>query len=350
MNTCLALLPNGPSARPFGIAVLALLAAAAVHAAPPATLAETGLYEPGSSTQVRAVNRPFTPQYALWSDGAEKRRWLYIPAGRSIDASRPDAWQFPPGTKLWKEFSHGQRVETRYLERGADGRWSYATYVWSADGRQALRAPAAGLPDLPAAGAPGGRVDIPSQDDCRACHEGSAVPVLGVSALQLSPDRDPNALHATPPAPDALDLRNLQAIGWLRHLPPALNAQPPRISAASPTERAALGYLHANCGHCHNGNGSPAPVRLRLAHTVADAAASTREVLQSMLDKPSRYRPAGLMSPAVVLSPGRPDTSVLSQRMHTRQPQLQMPPLGTRQVDAEALALIDRWVRHELSP
>jgi len=33
-------------------------------------------------------------------------------------------------------------------------------------------------------------------DDCRACHEGRTTPVLGFSALQLSPDRDPNAPHA----------------------------------------------------------------------------------------------------------------------------------------------------------
>lgn len=327
----------------------ALLAAAAVQAAPPATLAETGLYEPGSSTRVRAQNRPYSPQYALWSDGATKQRWLHVPAGRAIDASRPDAWQFPPGTKLWKEFSQGRRIETRYLERLADGRWQYATYVWTADGRQALLAPESGVPDLPAEGAPGGRVDIPSREDCLACHEGAAVPVLGVSALQLSPDRDPGAPHATPPAPDALDLRRLQDIGWLRHLPPALRAQPPRIAASSPTERAALGYLHANCGHCHNGNGTPAPVRLRLAQTVADAAASRREVLQSMLDKPSRYRPAGLATPATVISPGRPAASVLSLRMHSRHPQVQMPPVGTRSVDEQGLALVERWIQQDLS-
>ena len=49
-----------------------------------------------------------------------KRRWISLPPGSAIDASDPDAWAFPVGTRLWKEFSFGgQRVETRYMERQA---------------------------------------------------------------------------------------------------------------------------------------------------------------------------------------------------------------------------------------
>src|SRR5687767_4053533 len=87
-------------------ACLALLLAprAAADPAPlPPRLADTGLYVPGT-LRVRADNQPFSPQYALWSDGASKRRWIHLPAGAFIDASRPDAWEFPAGTKLWKEF------------------------------------------------------------------------------------------------------------------------------------------------------------------------------------------------------------------------------------------------------
>src|SRR6187397_728352 len=68
----------------------------------PATLGGTGLYLPGT-LEVDPRNLPFVPQYPLWSDGATKRRWIRLPEGESIDASDPDAWQFPPGTRLWKE-------------------------------------------------------------------------------------------------------------------------------------------------------------------------------------------------------------------------------------------------------
>ena len=72
-------------------------AAAAAEAEPPRLLRDTGLYAPGSTTEVRATNLPFTPQYPLWSDGTSKRRWLYLPPGTFIDASRPDSWDFPRG-------------------------------------------------------------------------------------------------------------------------------------------------------------------------------------------------------------------------------------------------------------
>ena len=56
------------------------------------SLRETGLYATG--LQVRPDNLPFAPQYPLWSDGADKRRWIHLPPGTSIDASGPD-WRFP---------------------------------------------------------------------------------------------------------------------------------------------------------------------------------------------------------------------------------------------------------------
>lgn len=306
----------------------ALLAPAAAASELPKRLVDTGLYVAGSTTEVRAENLPFSPQYPLWSDGAAKRRWLYLPAGKSIDASRPDAWDFPAGTKLWKEFSHGRPVETRFIERLADGSWRFAAYVWNAEGTEATLAPAEGIAALPAQDAPHGRYTIPGEADCRACHEGAAVPVLGVSALQLSPD-----------------LRDLVARGRLKNLPDKLLADPPQIPAANALERAALGYLHGNCGHCHNDNGAPPPVDLVLAHR-ADGG-NSRKVISSLLGARSRYRTAQAHA---IVEPGHPEASVLVARMRSRNPQSQMPPLGTQVADTEALELIERWIRTQSQP
>jgi hypothetical protein len=317
---------------------LALLVSMAATAAtvPPATLAETGYGRAGALG--------FTPQYPLWSDGAEKRRWVALPPGTAIDARQPDAWQFPRGTRLWKEFAvDGRPVETRYIERRADGSWLYASYVWNATGTEALLAPERGAV-LAVAGAPGGRYVVPGRADCAACHAGAAVPVLGLSALQLSPARDPLAANARPPRAGDVDLPELAARGLLRGLPPALLRTPPRIAADTPTERAALGTLHANCAHCHHRAGGQVPLALTLAQRVAAPRASRDEVVGSLLDTSSRYRP------------GTPPAALLALRMGSRQPQLQMPPLGTQVPDPEGLALIDRWladrplVDHLLTP
>jgi len=311
----------------------------------PRLLRDTGLYAPGSVTQVRRGIASFSPQYPLWSDGAEKNRWMHLPPGTFIDASKPDAWEFPRGTKLWKEFAHeGTRVETRYIERVRDGSWRFATYIWNESGTDAVLAPARGVAALPVRAAPQGRYAVPARTDCIACHGSNAVPVLGLGALQLSPDRDPFAAHGRPLRGGELDLRALVARGQVRGLPRHLLEQPPRIPASTPVERAALGYLQGNCAHCHNSSGNRVPLPLTLAQRAGDPAAARAEVLRTTIGAASRYRPPEADGASVVVVPGDPNNSLLAVRMQSRHAQAQMPPLGTSVPDTEGLALIHRWI------
>jgi hypothetical protein len=290
----------------------------------PATLRETGFF-----TQSRL---PFTPQYPLWSDGATKRRWIHLPAGTSIDATDVDAWEFPVGTQLWKEFSfRGARVETRYMTRTPGG-WQLATYIWNAAGTDATLAPTSGADSVELA--PGVRHRIPGAADCRACHGGSPVPVLAFSALQLSPDRDPNAPHRETPVTGSLDLPGLVARGLVRGLPAAMMFVPPRIPG-TPVERASLGYLHANCGGCHRADGLLASVGLELAASVESPGAAKRTTID---------RAAHFMAPRMRIAPGDPAQSVVLARMSSRNPVEQMPPLGTQLVDTEATRLLTAWI------
>ena len=314
----------------------------------PQRLRDTGLFDGDPRGGVAPGVLAFSPQYPLWSDGATKRRWIALPPGTFIDAARPDAWEFPRGTRLWKEFSVGARVETRLIERLQDGSWRYATYVWNEAGTDAVLAPPEGLVLKPRAG--GRRYVIPAESDCRACHEGAAVPLLGFSALQLSSDRDPLAPHAE--SAGSVDLRALVARGWLRNLPPRMIDKPPRIAASTPTERAALGYLHGNCGHCHgrpDDVGASVPVAVLLAQSVAEAN-SALDVLRSLVSTRSRFRPAGAQQDPQIVVPGASHASVLPQRMRSRDPRVQMPPLGTEIPDSEALALIERWINNLQPP
>lgn len=273
--------------KPWLAAPLLALAASA-QAALPERLSETGF---GG-----AALRPFEPRFALWSDGASKQRWIALPDGASVDARQPDAWRFPVGTRLWKTFRvDGRPVETRHMRLDTDGRWQFASYVWQ--GGEALRAPARGEVLV----LPGGqRYEVPSVGDCVACHAGARSPVLGFAALQLGP------------AVPAL-LRD----GLLKNAPARWATQPPDFLAADATEHAARGYLHGNCGHCHVDGGVPVPLRLAL-----DVGA-----------------PAAPVDGAAVL-----------RRAGTRNPYQQMPPLGTRAVDALGLALLARHFNLENLP
>ncbi|MEJ7929816.1 c-type cytochrome domain-containing protein [Ramlibacter sp. AN1015] len=315
----------------------------------PASLHETGLYAPGSNATIAPDVIAFSPQYPLWSDGADKRRWLWLPPGSRIDASRPDQWEFPPGTRLWKQFEYaGQPVETRFIERQADGSWRFATYVWDDAKRSAVLAPAEGVKAVAVQGAPQGRYALPSRMDCLACHGSAAVPVLGLSAVQLSGTRDPLAPGGKPRGTAEADLRALVARGVLVKLPEAMLTSPPAIAGSTPVERAALGYLHANCGHCHNSSPNRVSVRLTLAQRAGDPAASRLEVLRATVDANGRWR-AQSDEEAPIVSPGKSAQSLLVQRMQSRDPLRQMPPLGTQVTDAQALALLSAWI-NDLSP
>jgi hypothetical protein len=243
-------------------------AVAAAPATPPRLLSETGLYADVASLRVDARNRPFAPQYPLWSDGAVKRRWVRLPEGSVIDTTRLDHWDFPVGTRFWKEFEfNGRRAETRVLWKTGADHWEFASYAWSDDQRDAVLAPADGIADV-AQVAPGKWHSIPSREECRACHDSGRTEVLGFTALQLSDDRDPLAPHAEALTDGMITLRTLVAERRLSPTRTGLAAPPPRIVAADARERAALGYLSTNCGSCHNRQSTIASLGLFLEYSL----------------------------------------------------------------------------------
>jgi mono/diheme cytochrome c family protein len=341
----------------LSLLLLALAAAVTVAAARapapgadglPERLADTGLYSDFERRVLAADVMTFVPQYPLWTDGATKRRFIRLPPGTAIDASDPDAWRFPAGTKLWKEFSFGRRVETRFLQLGADGRWTFASYLWSEDGRDACLAPKGGVRGA-CESRPGMQFDVPSRLDCLACHQSGASEVLGFSALQLSSDRDPGAPHADPMVEGDVDLAMLVRRGLVRGLDERFVKRPPRIEARSARERSVLGYLHANCGICHNSRGPLASLGLALDVRLGGAPGAMPPALATTLGKSSRFRGA-CRGECVRIAGGDPERSTLVQRLSSRSPLAQMPPLGSRVVDEEAKNLIAAWIREELAP
>jgi hypothetical protein len=80
---------------------------------------------------------------------------------------------------------------------------------------------------------------------------------------------------------------------------------------------------------------------MTLAQRVGSPGAATDAVLRSVVDVQSQFRSAGGQTR---VAPGHPASSVIALRMRSREPTQQMPPLGSTVVDAEAMALIARWI------
>jgi hypothetical protein len=325
--------------------VRATAAAEAEATAPvaPRFLSETGLYSNVAKLTIDPRNRTFSPQYPLWSDGATKRRWVRLPEGSQINVANLEKWELPVGTKFWKEFSfNGRKVETRFLWQTRKGHWVFASYAWNEAQTNAELASESGIANIADIG-DGKRHSIPSVSDCRACHDSSRTETLGFNALQLSTDRDPNALHAEPLAGEMLTVKTLVDENLITPRRTELVTNPPRIAADSAVTRASLGYLSTNCGSCHNRESSIASLGLDLRQTANALECSA--AIATMINKRGHWVVPDEQEESRIVNPGRPESSALVRRIKSRRPISQMPPIGTVVVDRAAVDLLTSWVQ-----
>ena len=186
--------------------------------------------------------------------------------------------------------------------------------------------------------------NIPAVDQCRACHVSNRTELLGFNALQLSTDRDPNALHAEPLEPGMITVRTL--VDEDRFVPARadLVSDPPRIAARTADERALLGYLAGNCGACHNRQSDLAPLGLYWKH--GDMTVHGSDALTGLSAHRTKWQVPGVPEgESRVVDPQQPEQSAMLRRMRSRSPASQMPPMGTAVQDREAIRLLDPVAR-----
>jgi hypothetical protein len=297
----------------------------------PLDLRCTGLYSNWASRTIASDVRQYDPGLHLWSDGANKTRWIYLPPGTKIDTSNMDQWMFPVGTKVWKEFDvGGARIETRLLWKKPSGGWYLTTYAWSSDQSTATELTTGKL------AADGASFEIPAQSACYDCHNGRYDAVLGFEAVALSTGQASGVTMAT-----------LAAANLLTDPP----AKPITIPGDA-TAVAALGYLHMNCGiPCHNpdsGGASGTGLFMRL-DVATLASVTTTPTWTTGMGVSSFFAVPGVTSPQI-FNPCNPDSSSAYYRMNHRDGVdgtpggVQMPPEITHEVDTTGVATIAAWL------
>lgn len=309
--------------------------AGSVDAGVPQLLSQTGCVQPGNTKAARGMI-PFTVKSALWSDGATKSRWLALPDGETIDILADGDFEFPVGAVLMKRFQFNYKpFETRLLKRHTDGTWAGYSYQWNADGKDATLVPSGGR-TIQVVNNGGKTIDwrLPSRGECLVCHTRAAKDTIGPEIAQIN-----GAFKYPTTGITANQLVTWDHIGLFRGPLPAPVETLPSLAnyddTTLPVTARARSYLHANCAACHRpGNPIRATMDLRF-----QAATPDMKVCNA---KPN-IGDLGIVG-AKLLYPGRPDLSILRERIRIRGDN-QMPPLGSGIVHPMGVNVVSNWIR-----
>lgn len=325
-------------------AALAVDDAAIAGARPPAKLSAFGFFADLADQVPAAGVMPFAPATPLFTDHAEKFRFVYMPEGTSAAYDPQEVFHFPVGTALIKTFSYpaaerpgGYRhIETRLLLRQESG-WHAWAYVWNDKQSDAeLRIAGAKIP-LTIALPNGGTKDIlyavPNKNQCKGCHaiKGEVEPI-GPKARHL------NHVFAYPDGKEN-QLTRWAAAGHLTGLPDLAKVPsvPDWLDLAAPLDARARGWLDINCAHCHRRGGPADNSGLFLTWDEKDPVAL------GIRKRPvAAGRGAGNL--AFDIAPGDPDGSILIYRVESDEPGVMMPETGRTLTDDRAVALLREWI------
>ena len=312
---------------------------------------------------------PYDLNTPLWSDGALKLRYVYVPPGAQAQYRDDGVFEFPVGTVLIKTFAYPadmrapnddvRLLETRLLIRRSDG-WVALPYVWNEEGTDAVYAPIGA--DLPVSltWTNGETIaidwNVPNRNQCKGCHDrGGAITPIGPTARNLNR----HYLDESQFEEDFFDTGHVYTINQLfvweqlgiisdvpgeppphplarvePNAPRAPNAYDPASGALDERARA---YLDVNCAHCHNPEGP--------AHTSGlDLRWNAGPAIAWGVGKRPTAAGRGSAGMEFAIEPGHPERSFLLHRMESEDPGVMMPELGRTLTDERAVALIREWI------
>lgn len=285
---------------------------------------------------------------ALFSNYAEKLRFVKLPEGTAATYNDTAVFEFPVGTVLIKNFYYpddvrkpekGRKIiETRLLVLESSG-WSAYPYIWNEEQTEAYYDPAGETREIFYIDRSGKKVKtsyiIPNKNQCKGCH------LRDQKLLPIGPAaRHMNKMY-TYESGTFNQLNYWAEVGLLKGLPPL--AEIPKLPvwdnpATGNLEQRARAYLDINCGHCHSKEGPANTSGLFL-----DVHENDKGRLGVNKSPVAAGRGSGKLQFDIM--PGQPQQSIMIFRMNTTDPAIAMPEIGREQIHKEGVALIAEWIR-----
>lgn len=322
--------------------------------APKENLSEYGFFvgkiadqQPAPGVVPYALNTP------LFSDYAEKLRFVKLPAGQTVAYNPTDVLDFPVGTTLIKTFFYpndfrdekrGRRLmETRLLIHEESG-WKALTYVWNEAQTDATLEVAGESTEVAYVDAEGRKQRhgyvVPNLNQCKGCHNRSErLKPIGPSIRQLNGE-------LTYADGRENQLLRWQKAGLLTGLPDLKDC--PKTPVYNRPETGSLdararAWLDVNCAHCHRPDGPASTSGLNLSVSETNPTALGIGKTPVAAGRGSGGREFDIV-------PGKPDASILFYRLTSTDPGVMMPELGRKTTHREGVELVRAWIRSLPNP
>lgn len=307
----------------------------------------------------RSGGIPYNLNTQLFTDYANKYRYVFVPEGETASYSDNEVMDFPTGTVLVKSFAlpastavdntTEEMIETRLLIHREAG-WVALPYVWNSAKSDAVLTKAGKNLDksIVLNGVPTEFIyTVPSINNCKQCHQlsndgSNDISPIGPKARNLNKnytygDVTENQLTHWSNAGSLSGLP--EALESIDTVPAYADADVASLSSKSDDELMALakGYLDVNCAHCHRpeGNASNTGLTLEYWRPYGDGSA------HGACRRPIAFG-GGALSYDVV--PGNADQSIMHYRVSTTDAGDRMPPLGRGLAHTEGAALLEAWI------
>ena len=290
----------------------------------------------------------YTINTPLFSNYAEKARFIYLPQGKKMDLPQQGPLRFEEGTVLIKNFyypvdeklepSKRRILETRLLLKEKTG-WKPLNYLWNEEQNEAMLNYVGAKIDVAWKDKAGENhplvYQVPNLNQCKNCHSrDNKISPIGVTAAQLN-----RQYEGVATAINQLDYFHQEGLFNGFTSAAAYEALPvwDAVLTASVEERAKA-YLDANCAHCHSAQGSAKNSGLYLEYHQSNAR-------RRGVYKPPIAAGKGSGDFQYDIVPGKPEASIFIYRVGSNDPAIRMPEIGRSVVHKEGLALLTQYIQ-----
>ena len=289
---------------------------------------------------------PYTIASELFSDYAEKLRFIKVPKNRPISHNEDLSFNYPDGTFLIKTFyyqsdvrdsnSDRRLIETRLLKK-TGSEWLAIPYVWNNEQTDAVLALAGDRKDVSWIHSDGRPISIlysvPNLNQCKSCHVYNNIQQpIGPKVRNLNLDLIYDNISTN-------QLDKWVSVGILE--PFDNNSLPRTVDYLDVhdgnLDQRARAWLDINCAHCHRRGGPAETSGLYLELEETDPTA-----LGILKPPVAAGRGSGDLKYNIV--PGHAEQSIMDFRIRSLDPGVMMPELNRKLVHKEGVEIIQAWI------